>query len=151
MHRSKVKLVDPNIHVVWDEVEPRPRRQQRRGGQNDVTVNIQVDAPLTRVPIPQDYSGGSENPCFKTPQASYDDILMDTEPEALDTEHPPPNENGPVPTPVILSDVQGELVRARLMARRLPVERESERVPAHGQKRAHSPSSIMGSHVSSTG
>ena len=140
VHRSKVKLVDPNI--VWDEVAPRPRRQQRRGGQNNVTVNIQVDTPPTRVPLPQDPPGGSEIPCSRTPQASYDDIPMDTEPDASDTEHPP-NENGPVPTSVILSDVQGELVRARPMARRLPVERESERVPAHGQKRAHSPSSII--------
>ena len=140
VHRSKVKLVDPNI--VWDEVAPRPRRQQRRGGQNNVTVNIQVDTPPTRVPLPQDPPGESENTCSRTPQASEHDISMDTEPEASETEHPP-NENGPVPTPVILSDVQGELVRARPMARRLPVERESERVPAHGQKRAHSPSSII--------
>ena len=140
VHRSKVKLVDPNI--VWDEVAPRPRRQQRRGGQNNVTVNIQVDTPPTGVPRPQVPPVGSENPCSNTPQVSNEDTPMDIEPEESYMEHPH-NENGPVPTPVILSEVQGELAQARPIERRFPVERESERVPTHGQKRAHSPSSII--------
>ena len=123
VHRSKVKLVDPNI--VWDEVAPRPRRQQRRGGQNNVTVNIQVDTPPTGVPRPQVPPVGSENPCSNAPQVSNEDTPMDIEPEESYMEHPC-NENGPVPTPVILSEVQGELVRARPIERRFPVERESE-------------------------
>ena len=43
VHHSKVKLVDPDM--VWDEVAPRPRRQQRRGGPREVTVNFHVDPP----------------------------------------------------------------------------------------------------------
>ena len=116
VHRNKVKLVDPNI--VWDEVAPRPRRQQRRGGHKNVTVNIHVDTPPTKVPLPQ-------NLCSETPQVSNEAIPMDTEPEESSMEHPY-NENGPVPTPVILSDVLGELVRARPMEQQLPVEHKSE-------------------------
>ena len=44
----------------------------------------------------------------ENPQVSNKDTPMDIEPEESYMEHPH-NENGPVPTPVILSEVQGEL------------------------------------------
>ena len=46
VHRSKVKLADPNI--IWDEIPPRPKRQQNRGPPREGNVDIQVNpAPPT--------------------------------------------------------------------------------------------------------
>ena len=43
VHRSKVKVVDPDM--VWDNINPRPRRKQGKRGPLEVTVDIQVHSP----------------------------------------------------------------------------------------------------------
>ena len=48
VHRSKVKLVDPDM--VWEEVAPRPHRKQQRGGPREVPVNIPVNPPQAIIP-----------------------------------------------------------------------------------------------------
>ena len=121
VHRSKVKLVDPDM--VWDEVAPRPRRQQRRWGPQEVTVNFHVDPPTTLT-----HPTLEDTPLVENPVVSQDpqqppgsNEFMETEPEAIQTEHTL-NKNGSVPTPVILPEDIGR-----------PWQ-ESERIPAQGIK-----------------
>ena len=67
VHRSKVRLVDPDM--VWDEVSPRPRRKQHRGGLQ-VTVNIPVDTPNTTDATPPEgvpHPGTLGDPPQETP------------------------------------------------------------------------------------
>ena len=129
VHRSKVKLVDPEM--VWDEVAPRPRRKQHG--------NVHVDPPHAIVPPPCGDPQVMGNPRSSVhSQASEPNISMDTEPEEYELEHPR-RLHASEPTPEIIREVTGELARARPIRSEVQNRRESERVPAHGQKRAHSP------------
>ena len=83
-----------------------------------------------------------ENPVVsQDPQPPGSNEFMETEPEAIQREHTL-NKNGPVLTPVILPEDNGRPIRARPVKQRL-IQRESERIPAQGIKRAHCPSKAI--------
>ena len=125
--------------MVWDEVAPRPRRKQQRGDPPGVTVNVHVDPPQAILQPPCGDPQVMGNPRSSVPpQASEPNISMDTEPEEYELEHPLLL-NTSEPTPEMAQEATGKLARARPIRGELPVERGTERVPAHGQKRAHSP------------
>ena len=133
VHRSKVRLVNPEMG--WDEVAPRPRRKQQRKGDREVTVNIHVD-PLIRNHEPLNLEPPSrEVPCSPpSPLPSTSAENMEIESESNRDEHPHALDDSK-PTPSFSPEVHSGLTRGRPIRARLQVARESER----GLKRSHSP------------
>ena len=134
VHRSKVKLVDPDM--VWDDIAPRPRRRQQRGTPVEVPVDIHVDPPQATMPPCGDTQSMGNPQVPLSPQSSVPDEnrFMETEtPE----EHPSPWTQ-PRTTPVVLPEVTNGLDRARPIRTRLH-SRESERANGRAYKRELSP------------
>ena len=137
VHRSKVKLVDPDM--VWDEIAPRPRRKQHRGGPLEAKVNIHVDTPTTNIDPPRGDPLAMGNPqCLDLPQTSHSENMSEMESEESLPE-PPSTWTDPVTTPVETPDVDSGFSLQCPIRGRLPVARESERGSKHGQKRELSP------------
>ena len=147
VHRSKVRLVDPDM--VWDEVPPRPRRKQLRGGQT-VNVNIPFDTPrttqlppATQVPVPQEPvrppQAGTQLPPRPqhrptTPQPSTSGQNLEMEVNEDSGEYTPAI-NEPSHHPHGIPGVENEPSRSR------PIrgEREPERGCRTSHKRQRSP------------
>ena len=134
VHRSKVKLVNPDM--VWDEIVPRPRRKQHRGGAPEGTVNIHIDPPGITMP-----PSGDPQPMGNPQVLDDSQSLMPPEDQNMDTEgpleHPLPWTNTET-TPVIIPEVANGRDRARPIRTRSP-SRASKRAPGHSLKRELSP------------
>ena len=139
VHRSKVKIVDPDI--AWDDVAPRPRRKQRRTNP-EVRINVHVDHPsvLTTPPSGDPQIMGNP-PCPEESQPSTSSESMDVEADTPIQEHPSTCMD-PATTPVLSRDVGSGPAAAQPIRARLPVARESERGSARCHKRAHSPAEV---------
>ena len=126
--------------MVWDDIAPRPRRKQHRGGAPEANVNIYVDTPTTMPDPPSGDPLPMGNPqCSDLPQTSNSENIVEMESEESYPEHPPPTWTDPVTTPVETPDVDSGPSRARSIRGRLPVGREPERGSIHGHKRELSP------------
>ena len=147
VHRSKVRLVDPDM--VWDEVPPRPRRKQHRGGLQ-VTVNIPVDTPNTTDATPPEgvpHPGALGDPPQATPSSSHNDEgpLVPSQPsipnndsEMIERQDPvedPPLNNGLTCHPRDFTASQNEPNRSRPIS----AEREPKRGETASNKRLRSP------------
>ena len=89
IHRSKVELVDPDM--VWDDIAPRPRRKQHRGGAPEANVNIYVDTPTTMPDPPSGDPLPMGNPqCSDLPQTSNSENIVEMDSEESYPEHPSP-------------------------------------------------------------
>ena len=106
VHRSKVRLVDPDM--VWDEVPPRPRRRHNKGGGHNVIVNIPIDNPQATQPPPQPQQGENSSthrlvprPPSPQPSTSAQNTEMETEQE---TEENTPTYSEPSRHPHCISD-----------------------------------------------
>ena len=138
VHRSKVRLVDSDM--VWDEIAPRPRRKQHRGGPAEVTVNIHVDTPQATMNPPRGDPLNKGNPqCSPALQPSTSSEPMDVETEAANIGHPLPL-NGPDPTPVLVPAMVDGPSPAQPIRKQLPVTCESKRGCKASHKRELSPS-----------
>ena len=137
VHRSKVKVVDPDM--VWDNINPRPRRKQGKRGPQEVRVDIHVDPPETTMQPPGGDPQNMGNPPPSDdpqPSTSSEDVEMDI--EDTDGDHPYTLAS-PASTPVILPEVSDRLAPGRPIRGRLPVAGKSERGSPRGSKRELSP------------
>ena len=109
VHRSKVKLADPNI--IWDEIPPRPKRQQNRGPPREGNVDIQVNpGPPTHTLADND--NPDTMPSSPEPQPSTSAHNMDIE-TGLGMDEPPPGESERGSTPVHAENEADEPERPR--------------------------------------
>ena len=141
VHRSKVKVVDPDM--VWDDVNPRPRRKQGTRAPQGVRVDIHVDPPqVTMQPPGGDPQVMGNPPPSDDPQPSTSSEDVDMAIEDTDGDHPYTLAS-PASTPVILPEVSNELAPRRPIRGRLPVAGKSGRGERSSYKRELSPPEII--------
>ena len=141
VHRSKVKVVDPDM--VWDDVNPRPRRKQGTRAPQGVRVDIHVNPPqVTMQPPSGDPQVMGNPPPSDDPQPSTSSEDVDMAIEDTDGDHPYTLAS-PASTPVILPEVSNELAPRRPIRGRLPVAGKSGRGERSSYKRELSPPEII--------